>query len=221
MSTDREPEAGATPDEATSPAEPETVRLIRDVDTLRAISDGTRIRILEVMVQRVETPWSVKELASALGVPQTRLYHHVELLAEHGLIRPAERRVVSGIIETRYSIAARSFQLDRSMFAGQTEAAREAVHEALATVFDTARGEIELAINLEAIDPSPDAPPERRVLLSRGLVRLNPTRVAEFRARLLALAEEFGDEHDTDGLPFGVVIAVYPLPPSAKESIDD
>jgi DNA-binding transcriptional ArsR family regulator len=201
---------------------PEAVRLIRDVDTLKAISDPTRMRILETMVQRLEPPWAVKELAARLGVPQTRLYHHVELLADHDLIRPAERRVVSGIIETRYRIAARSFQLDRSLFAGQTEAARQAVHETVAAVFDTARAEVELAINSEAIDPAPDAPPERRVLLSRGVARLSPPRVAELRSRLLALAEEFGDDDDPGGLPFGVVLAVYPLPAEpAAEPTDD
>src|SRR3954452_11214244 len=60
--------------------EPE--RLISDVETLKAISDPLRLKILEVMDAQFGEPWSVKELASALDVPQTRLYHHVELLLE-------------------------------------------------------------------------------------------------------------------------------------------
>ncbi|HEY3336345.1 MAG TPA: hypothetical protein VGK16_14020, partial [Candidatus Limnocylindrales bacterium] len=46
--------------------EPEDVRYIGDVETLRAISDATRMRILETMVQRRSPAWSVKELAAAL-----------------------------------------------------------------------------------------------------------------------------------------------------------
>src|SRR5919112_744906 len=77
----------------------EAERLISDAETLKAISDPLRLKILEAMVARVGEPWSVKELAAALDVPQTRLYHHVELLLERDLIRVAGQRVVSGIIE--------------------------------------------------------------------------------------------------------------------------
>src|SRR5688572_20963009 len=91
--------AEATGLESTAGNEPADVRYIRDVETLRAISDSTRVRILEAMVQRLNPAWSVKELAAVLGMPQTRLYHHVELLLERDLIRAVERRVVSGIIE--------------------------------------------------------------------------------------------------------------------------
>ena len=39
--------------------EPEDVRYIGDVETLRAISDATRMRILETMVQRRDPAWSM------------------------------------------------------------------------------------------------------------------------------------------------------------------
>ena len=73
-------------------------------------------------------------------------------LVEHDLVRPVERRVVSGIIETRYRVVARSFQLDRRLFAAGSEETRAVLHETLVAVFDTARDEIELAIRLGAID---------------------------------------------------------------------
>ena len=136
--------------------EPEDVRYIGDVETLRAISDATRMRILETMVQRRSPAWSVKELAAALEMPQTRLYHHVELLLERDLIRATERRVVSGIIETRYSVAALSFQLDRSLFATDQAAGLEVLHETLLAVFDTARAEVELSFRLGTMQGGPD-----------------------------------------------------------------
>src|SRR3954454_7526125 len=124
---------------------PEPLMKIRDAETLRALGDPTRVRILETMVQRQDPPWSVKELAAALGVPQTRLYHHVEQLLAHDLVRAVERRVVSGIIETRYRVTALSVQLDRRMFAG-AGASAEILHDALVAVFDTARDEVEQAL---------------------------------------------------------------------------
>jgi DNA-binding transcriptional ArsR family regulator len=191
--------------------QPADVHLIGDIESLRAISDPTRLRILETMVQRRDAAWSVKELAAELGLPQTRLYHHIDLLVERDLIRPVERRVVSGIIETRYRVVAKSFQLDRRLVAGTTEAGREVLHETLATVFDTARDEIEEAIRSGSVDPSSEAP-ERRIMLSRGLARLSPARAIELRERLQALEDEFGEDDDPDGRPYGVVVALYPMP---------
>ena len=193
--------------------QPEDVRLIGDVESLRAISDPTRLRILETMVQRQDPPWSVKELAAEIGVPQTRLYHHVEQLLERDLIRAVERRIVSGIIETRYRVVARSFQLDRRLFAGDSRGTRQVVlHDTLVAVFDTARNEIEEAIRTGVIDTGEEAPEERRVMLSRGLARLTPARAAELRRRLQALEDEFGEDVDPDGEAYGLVFAVYPMP---------
>lgn len=194
---------------------------IANADTLRAISDPTRMRLLETMVQRQDPPWSVKELAAALGVPQTRLYHHVEQLLAHDLVRPVERRVVSGIIETRYRVSALSFQMDRRMFEADAGEAAGLLHDTMVAVFDTARDEIEAAMRSGAIDPS--QADQDRILVSRGLARLTPARAAEYRHRLGELADEFATLDDTDpaAQPWGVVLAVYPLSLHVKEPSDD
>jgi len=199
---------------------PAQVQLVGDVETLRAISDPTRMRMLETMVARQDQAWSVKELAAAIGVPQTRLYHHVELLTGRGLIRPVEQRVVSGIIETRYRVAARSFQLDRRLFTGDPDAGRELLHGTLVAVFDTARDQVEEAVATGAADLAPDAPEPRRMLLSRGIVRLSPARLAELRRRLTELDAEFDHDEDSEAEPYGVVLAVYPMPP-VTVTLDD
>jgi DNA-binding transcriptional ArsR family regulator len=214
---------------------PEPVAHISSPEVLRAISDPTRLRILEVMVQRQDPPWSVKELAAALGVPQTRLYHHVEQLLAHDVVRAVERRVVSGIIETRYRAAALSFQLDRRLFEGDADEATRMLHDTLVTVFDTARDEIEAAMRSGALDPSgatdgddtdgDDTGVHSRVLVARSLARLTPERAAEFRRRLTELQEEFAGEEpgatpEPGAEPWGIVLAVYPLPPTPKEPSD-
>jgi DNA-binding transcriptional ArsR family regulator len=189
---------------------PEAVRLVGDPETLRALGDPTRVRILEVMVQRQDPPWSVKDLAAAMGVPQTRLYHHVEQLLAHDLLRAVEQRVVSGIIETRYRVTALSIQLDRRMFAVEGPT-REALHETLVAVFDTARDEIEQAIRAEVSEPDKGDHTDR-ILVTRGLARLTPERAAELRRRLVALEAEFDtEEPGDDASSYGIVLAVYPV----------
>ena len=194
---------------------PDAVRLVADLETLRAISDPTRMRILERMVTRQDPAWSVKELAAALEMPPTRLYHHIDLLLERDLLRPVGRRVVSGIIETRYRVCARSFQLDRRLFAADADEANHVLLETVATTIDTARAEVEASIR-DGGASAGDAPDHRRLLLSRGLTRLSSARATEFRARLMALEAEFSDEPDADGELLGVLIAVYPIPDAAE-----
>jgi len=196
---------------------PAPVLLVGDADTLKAISDPTRMRLLETMVTRQEPAWSVKELAVALGVPQTRLYHHIELLGERGLLRAVEQRVVSGIIETRYRVAARSFQLDRKLFAGDTDEAREILAGMLDAVFGRAREEVEEVVRADPSVLAKDAPIHRQLFLSRGLARLSHARAEELRERLKTLEDEFEDDETADTETYGFVVALYPLAP-LKES---
>ncbi|HYS40718.1 MAG TPA: helix-turn-helix domain-containing protein, partial [Pseudonocardiaceae bacterium] len=84
---------------------PLPVRAVDDVETLKALSDPTRVAILRALMDGSPTRpavMSVKELAERLGEPQTKLYRHVKQLADRGLIRVAETRIVSGIVEQRY-----------------------------------------------------------------------------------------------------------------------
>jgi DNA-binding transcriptional ArsR family regulator len=211
------PQGTAGPAEAALSDEPPlTERVIADVETLKALSDPLRLRIVEAMVTRVDEPWTVKELSTLLGVPQTRLYHHVDLLLERDLIRPVERRVVSGIIETRYRIAQLSLKLDRRLFSADTREQAAVMHDVLQTVFDRSREEIETAIRVGAIDTLEDARPERKLLLSKGLVRLRASRAARLREQLLDLLETAEREDDADDdpaerLPFGSLLALYPF----------
>jgi DNA-binding transcriptional ArsR family regulator len=182
---------------------PEAERVVSDHETLRALADPLRLRILETMVTRVDDAWSVKELAAALGVPQTRLYHHIELLLERDLIRPAAQRLVSGIVETRYRVTALSLRLDPRLLSSDEEGATSLV----ANVLEAARSEILAAVRTTALDPENLAP--ERPLISRGLAKLTPERAGELRQRLVALLEEF-DHDEQPGVPYGLLLAFYP-----------
>jgi DNA-binding transcriptional ArsR family regulator len=197
--------AGVPPSELEPAAPPEPERLISDPETLRALADPLRLRILETMVTRAAEPWSVKELAAALRVPQTRLYHHIDILLERDLIRAAARRLVSGIVETRYQVAALSLRLDPHLLQGDDEAASTA---ALVTnILEEVRGEILAAVRAAVGEPGSLAPD--RPIFNRGLTRLTPERAGELRARLLALFDEFDDGELEGAKPYSFLVAFH------------
>ena len=202
--------------EATPPQDltPQPERVISDVETLKALSDPVRLRILETMIQAADEDWTVKRIATALGVGPTKLYHHIAVLEEHEFIRASGTRVVSGIIETRYRISQLSVRLDRGLLSSSAPAdeTTAALDEMLRTLFDTARDDVTRAFRSGAMRTAPGDDPASG-LLRQDLKRLTPARAAEFRERLTALLTEFdfdkGDE--PGGVPYGLLIALYPV----------
>jgi DNA-binding transcriptional ArsR family regulator len=198
--------------------DPIAERTISDVETLKALSDPLRLRMLELMTSAHDEAFTVKRLAAALEVSQTKLYHHVNLLAERELIRPVATRVVSGIIETSYRIAQLSVKLDRALLTGDSPE----LHDVLTTVFEGAREDIERGIRAGAIDLAEDADPLHRVILAKGMARLAPARVAEFQARLKALLDDYDDDPaGAEGEAYGFVLGFYPMTGTPADAAED
>lgn len=82
------------------------------LDQVRAMADPLRLRLMETLVAREA---SVADLARGAGVPLTRLYHHVDLLLETGLIEVVSRVRRRGAEERRFRAVAASYTLDGSL----------------------------------------------------------------------------------------------------------
>lgn len=210
------------PNEATAEA-PLPERVISDVETLKALSDPVRLRILETMITAADEAWTVKRLAAALGVGPTKLYHHVSILEEHDFIRLAGTRVVSGIIEKRYRISQLSVRLDRSLLHGSSDEAVSSVRDMMAVIFGSVRDDIERGLRSGLVAGAEDDP--LRDLLIRGLTSLTTERAAELRDRLRALLEEFdtigGHPAEPGSRAFGYLVALYPIPAAPAAGEDD
>jgi DNA-binding transcriptional ArsR family regulator len=81
--------------------------VISDHATLKVFYDPVRQRILRALY----TPLSVSELGEDLGESPNRLYYHVRLLEQHGLIRVAEERRAGSNVERLYGRAATRYEL--------------------------------------------------------------------------------------------------------------
>lgn len=217
----------------TRPDPGDDVLVIRDADTLRIVSDPLRLRMLEVMRER---PQTATELATALRVSRTKLYYHLNLLAEHGLITVADTRLVSGIVEKQYRVTAYRMTVDKALI-GPTPVGNDALDTYVSVVLDEVRTEINRSVDAGLIDlerTQDDNILPRRLVLGRKWLRLTPDQLAVFSQRYTELLDEFeaaaslrDEEHATtlDGDEqqlYEWLIAFFPtIPPGSAEARDD
>jgi DNA-binding transcriptional ArsR family regulator len=195
--------------------EPLPVRIVQDVETIKALSDPVRVAILRVLMDDAhETPrvLAVKELAEELGEPQTKLYRHVKQLQERGLIRVAETRMVSGIQEHRYQAAQRSLDMDPRFFGPGVVGTDEAA-AAFAAILDNYRNDFVAAIRAGLVrfgDNHPPAESYRNAVSAMCVTTIPVARAVEFRDRLAALVDDItATDHDPDGVPIRFLAAFY------------
>ena len=188
---------------------------IGNLETLRMLADPLRMRVMSAFADRPDTPVTVKQLAAQLDVRPTRLYYHVNLLEEHGLIRVASSRVVSGIIEKSYVPAARSITIDRELLK-VSAAGREATAASITALMQATANEIALSLESAA---GQTAAEKRQMHIGKAGAHLAPEAHAEFFKRLEELLEEFSDKYGTPDSPpnRALFVAYYPLAEESPE----
>ncbi len=187
--------------------EPAEVFWIEDGETFELLADSTRLEILELTM----VPRSVTEIAEAMRVPRTRLYHHVRLLEESGLIAVASTRQAGAMTEKVYQAAALSYQPGKAFL--ESAAPRQQADAVLASLFNTTRADFLRALEDRAFGLE-DQPGARRVSLARRLLRLRPERLAQMIDELEELFERFDDPDDGDDVV--TVAALQVIHPSSR-----
>jgi len=202
---------------------PANVFVIRDLETLKAVSDPLRLRLFGLLQGEART---VKQLAKELGVAPTRLYYHINQLEELGLVRVAETRVVGGIIEKQYQAAVARITVDRGLLtpgAGPVDGALETM---LSAILDGVREAVRGSVRAGLIDPTLETPAERGLLLGRKWLRLSPDDAASLYERLIALLTEYAERssgEDENDLPYEIVVGLYPVtnPPEKNRKVPE
>jgi DNA-binding transcriptional ArsR family regulator len=178
---------------------------VTEASRLKALSDPLRLRIGLLLIENACT---VKELAAALDVPPTRLYYHVRILEEQGLIEVAERRMVSGIEERRY----RAIE-DNWVFESDITGAAVESSGVIGSLFNAVRAELEVVVHDHPDEPIGE-PGSAVIMLSLTELRLDAGSVAAVQERLRGVLEEFGVERDAgpDARPYRMVLVGYQVP---------
>lgn len=194
------------------------VHVVDDIDTVRALSDPLRLNLMDeigLANDRGEFR-TVKQLAAALGATPHRLYYHIRQLKSFGLIRVAETRVVSGIIEKHYALTARRVEISPGVFEKQNSMAGGDPPEI--QLFDAAihstRRDLLNPPSAEAGDRAGPLLEGRKRHITHDRVLLSPEQVRAFHARLLELVESFsaaGEQPPDPGArPFTLLTVLAP-----------
>ncbi|WP_194917178.1 helix-turn-helix domain-containing protein [Catenulispora rubra] len=174
----------------------EVVRTVTDVDTIKALADTTRLSLLRAL-SRDRVPKSAKELAEDLGEPQTKLYRHLKVLVEAGLIEAAETRVVSGIVETKYRSAQSSLTIDPTAHPVET---REAMDRIIDENLADYRKRFLRHLDTLGMPSDPEEAKNSGMLMFLSST-LHADVAADFQKRLEALVKEFDSlPRDPDGV---------------------
>jgi DNA-binding transcriptional ArsR family regulator len=195
--------------------------IIDNLETLKVIADPLRKRILELLGK----PNTVKGLAKQLNTTASKLYYHVNLLEEHGLIRVVDTRIVSGIIEKQYLVSARMFMV-KSGLLSPTEDGDQHLSGILSDMFEDVKEEIRDSVRYGVISFGENAPKHRKLHISFISAQLTEDQAQEFYNRLEQMIREFNEidngEHDDQQL-YTFQYTIFPTyrPESNTETADD
>lgn len=168
---------------------PESVILIQDLELLRVISDPLRLKIFRTVasLNRAGDLCSVKRVSEELGIPPAKLYYHVKMLENHGLLEAAETRIVSGIVEKLYRVTAQRISVSNELF--ESEKDRETLYPMFAGVINEVLEDIRYTLQAPQNDNL-----NQNLAIGRQEIRLPKSRMAEFSEKLGRLLEEMPGE---------------------------
>ncbi len=194
----------------------ENRKQINDLETLKVLSDPFRVQLLEAIrsMNLAGDLATAKILAERFDRSPKKLYYHINLLEKHDLIRVAETRLVSGIVEKQYQVSALDFVVDATIFS-HSKNKEEREHAIISVISDFLDGTKNEVIQL--VRSSADQNAEAEIAnvqnhLSKDYAHLTPEQVLYFQKRLQEIADEFealGTDPGTAETQFYSLTAVF------------
>ena len=180
-------------------------KLLTDMSQIEALSSSMRLRILQWALD----PVTVGVLAERFGVPRTRLYYHVNLLVDEGLLVEVGERTSGARVEHIYRTVARSVTPSPELLEDDP---RQGAKLAVGLVLDPARTESETMIEKKLRGGSTIGEVDRLLLRftdeqAREFVR----RLDQFCAEFQSQSIESSDEGKKESYAFSFAFALMDL----------
>ena len=153
-------------------------------EALKALADGTRLAILDLLLERAAT---TSQLAEALGKPKGTVGYHLKVLEKCGLVRIVRTRPVRALTEKYYGRTGRTIIMSSS---GPIPDPLFIVRDALSDV-QIVEGE-----------PLP--------MFTARRARIPESQALECASLLASLAAEFASEPRAGERTYGLIAGVFP-----------
>lgn len=199
------------------PAGPRAQHLLTPSE-LRLLVDPLREYLLNTLIVEAKP---VARIAAELGCAPTRLYRHVQMLVDAGLLVVERSERVRGVAEQHYRSVAREFLLDRERFGWRGGLAPEGLDAICDYVFDQTRADITNSVRSGRCDPAHRWPDERAVLAWRSVARVTPAEARALRRLARALydrVEAYAHRRAPRGEMLSFAIALGPCDPVAQRA---
>ncbi|GIV64203.1 MAG: winged helix-turn-helix domain-containing protein [Chloroflexota bacterium] len=185
--------------------------IIRDMETMRVISDPIRAQIFEALLPQ---PQTVRQIAEKLGMSASKLYYHFNMLEKFGFIQVQETRQVGNLIEKIYAVTSPTIDVDPSLFSFPSGEQNEQLLNIIRDTIDATREDLlrSLQARLYALEQG-QPPKPRRVLLNRLRSNLSEAEAQRLLTKIEELLREFeqSDEGEApDNQVYSLMIAFYP-----------
>jgi DNA-binding transcriptional ArsR family regulator len=189
------------------------VLTIKDLETLKVLTDPLRLQIIETLAPE---PQTVNLVAQQLGLSASRLYYHFHLLEASGLIRVVETRMVSNIMEKIYWITADSFDVDKDLLNFTSDTGHENITRLITASLDATREDILRSLKARRFELDQGAKPNPRDMVIKKIKkRLRTATYQHFVDAFFALMQEFSDlpdEFDEEGEVSCYAVACFLYP---------
>ncbi|MGI9327422.1 MAG: ArsR/SmtB family transcription factor [Pseudomonadales bacterium] len=165
---------------------------INSIDRLKAIANPLRQKILE---QFAIEPTTTKQVAEKLGYQATRLYHHVAILEQAGLIELISTRQVRGTTEKYFSAVATRMRVDPDAFgdAGAIVAAelagRSVIESMLGNIGQEVAAYIGEVADQKLADPAANVA-EEEILFAQAEIEADDAAIEELRKKIMQLLND-------------------------------
>ncbi len=188
--------------------------VLTSLGQLKAFADPLRFKILEELIG-AELP--ITGLAQALNVPPTRLYHHVDLLLEAGLVHVARQVRRRGVEERVFRAVARQYTLAGNLLAlsPRDPSGGERVLPLVRSVLGGALDEVVDGIKSGRVEPSKRG---KGLVLESRTLRLSTGGFQSLADEFPAWIASFQRRHrSARSAPYRLVFAAFPKTTLARK----
>lgn len=189
---------------------PQDELVIEDLETLKVLSDPLRMQIIELMGNQ---PRTVKQIATQLEMTPNKLYYHIKLLDDHGLIRVVETRLVSGIVEKHYQTTAKEISVADGLLSISKPEGEQEIQALISSILDGTKADFKRSLQARAGEDLEES--ERYCSnVTREKAKLTPEQAKAICEKLVELVKEFesyhNDENEENCQTFALTTLFYP-----------